>query len=435
MDYNDWLPITASRNAKWYYSAFHNVTAMVGAGVLGLPFAMSQLGWGPGIVAIMLSWLITFYSLWQMVQLHESVPGKRFDRYSELGQEAFGPKLGYWIVLPQQLMVQIASDIVYNVTGENRLRNSSSFFFLISITSVKLITSLGSVCSKSVSLSLLTSTLSRSSLFSLPLCLSCIVTKPNPNTSFCFSSVASIVKGTEHHPAEYGVRGHTTASMIFDAFNGVGTIAFAFAGHSVVLEIQATIPSTPEVPSKKPMWKGVVVAYFIVIVCYLCVAISGYWAFGAHVEDDVLISLERPVWLIAAANFMVFIHVIGSYQVFAMSVFDAIESYLVKTLKFTPSVMLRLVARSTYVAIVCLIAICIPFFGGLLGFFGGLVFSSTSYFIPCIIWLVMKRPKLFSFHWFASWFAITIGVLIAIFAPIGGMRHIILSAKSYQLFS
>lgn len=41
----DWLPVTASRKAKWYYSAFHNVTAMVGAGVLGLPFAMSQLGW------------------------------------------------------------------------------------------------------------------------------------------------------------------------------------------------------------------------------------------------------------------------------------------------------------------------------------------------------------------------------------------------------
>ncbi|KAA3475755.1 lysine histidine transporter 2-like [Gossypium australe] len=36
---NDWLPITKSRNAKWWYSAFHNVTAMVGAGVLGLPYA------------------------------------------------------------------------------------------------------------------------------------------------------------------------------------------------------------------------------------------------------------------------------------------------------------------------------------------------------------------------------------------------------------
>lgn len=44
-DLNDWLPITNSRNANWWYSAFHNITAMVGAGVLGLPFAMSQLGW------------------------------------------------------------------------------------------------------------------------------------------------------------------------------------------------------------------------------------------------------------------------------------------------------------------------------------------------------------------------------------------------------
>lgn len=42
---NDWLPITSSRNANWWYAAFHNVNSMVGAGVLGLPFAMSNLGW------------------------------------------------------------------------------------------------------------------------------------------------------------------------------------------------------------------------------------------------------------------------------------------------------------------------------------------------------------------------------------------------------
>ncbi|KAJ0105417.1 hypothetical protein Patl1_18245 [Pistacia atlantica] len=36
-DLNAWLPVTKSRNAKWWYSAFHNVRAMVGAGVLGLP--------------------------------------------------------------------------------------------------------------------------------------------------------------------------------------------------------------------------------------------------------------------------------------------------------------------------------------------------------------------------------------------------------------
>lgn len=126
---------------------------------------------------------------------------------------------------------------------------------------------------------------------------------------------ASLAKGREHHPSEYGIRSHTTAGQVFDVFNGLGTIAFAFAGHSVVLEIQATLPSTPEIPSKKPMWRGVVAAYLIVIICYLLVAVSGYWAFGAHVDDDVLISLENPSWLIALANLMVFFHVLGSYQV------------------------------------------------------------------------------------------------------------------------
>lgn len=33
------------REAKWWYSTFHTVTAMVGAGVLSLPYAMAHLGW------------------------------------------------------------------------------------------------------------------------------------------------------------------------------------------------------------------------------------------------------------------------------------------------------------------------------------------------------------------------------------------------------
>lgn len=41
----DWMSEDDSRKAKWWYSSFHNVTAMVGAGVLGLPFAIAQLGW------------------------------------------------------------------------------------------------------------------------------------------------------------------------------------------------------------------------------------------------------------------------------------------------------------------------------------------------------------------------------------------------------
>jgi hypothetical protein len=82
-----------------------------------------------------------------------------------------------------------------------------------------------------------------------------------------------------------------------------------------VLEIQATIPSTPEKPSKVPMWRGVVVAYIVVALCYFPVALIGYWIFGNEVDPDILISLNKPKWLIAMANMFVVIHVIGSYQV------------------------------------------------------------------------------------------------------------------------
>ncbi|KAI9112584.1 hypothetical protein K1719_016507 [Acacia pycnantha] len=95
---------------------------MVGAGVLSLPSAMAALGWGPGVVVLILSWVITLYTLWQMVEIHEMVPGKSFKRYHELGQHAFGEKLGLWIMVPPQLMREIVVDIVFMVTGGKSLK-------------------------------------------------------------------------------------------------------------------------------------------------------------------------------------------------------------------------------------------------------------------------------------------------------------------------
>lgn len=113
----------------------------------------------------------------------------------------------------------------------------------------------------------------------------------------------------------YAYKKTSGADYMFRLFNALGQITFAYAGHAVVLEIQATIPSTPEKPSKIPMWKGALGAYFVNGLCYFPVAFIGYWAFGQAVSDNVLVALQKPSWLIAAANLMVVIHVIGSYQV------------------------------------------------------------------------------------------------------------------------
>ncbi|GFP90712.1 lysine histidine transporter-like 6 [Phtheirospermum japonicum] len=129
------------------------------------------------------------------------------------------------------------------------------------------------------------------------------------------------------------------------------------------------------------MWKGAVLAYFINAACYFPVAFIGYWAFGQDVADNVLVALERPAWLIATANMMVVVHVIGSYHVYAMPVFDILERTTTKRLSISNGLVLRLIVRSAYVAFTLLVGVTFPFFGDLLGFFGGFGFAPTSYFV------------------------------------------------------
>ncbi|KAL1553323.1 Lysine histidine transporter 1 [Salvia divinorum] len=417
---DDWLPITSSRTAKWWFSAFHNVTAIVGAGVLALPYAMAQLGWGPGVTVLVVSWIVTLYSLWQMVEMHEMVDGKRFDRYHELGQHAFGQKLGVWIVVPAQLTVLVGLNTVYLITGGQSL---AKFHDLVCrdchghITTTHFILIFASVHF------VLSQLPSLNSISGVSLAAAVM--------SISYSTVAwaaSVDKGVQPG-VQYGYKSSTTSGTIFNFFNALGSIAFAYGGHNVIMEIQATMPSTPLRPSKKPMWKGAVVSYVVVALCYFPVAIIGYWKFGNEVDENILITLHRPRWLIAMANMFVVIHLIGGYQIYAMPVFDMIEAALVKKRKFKPSWYLRFFFRNLYVALTTFLAVTFPFFNALLGFFGGFGFAPTTYFLPCVMWLVVHKPKLFSMSWFANWFCIVFGVALVVVGPIGGLREIILKTK------
>ncbi|RIA05426.1 hypothetical protein BRARA_K00247 [Brassica rapa] len=187
---------------------------------------------------------------------------------------------------------------------------------------------------------------------------------------------------------EYGYKAKSTAGMVFNFFSGLGDVAFAYAGQNVK-------------PSKGPMWKGVIVAYIIVALCYFPVALVGYYNFG-----------NSPAWLIATANIFVVIHVIGSYQIYAMPVFEMMETLLVKKLNFRPTTILRFCVRSFYVAATMFLGMTFPIFGGLLAFFGGFAFAPTTYFV-----------------------CIAIGIFLMVLSPIGELRTIVIQAKEYQFYS
>jgi amino acid permease len=269
---------------------------------------------GPGIAVMILSWIITLYTLWQMVEMHEMVPGKRFDRYHELGQHVFGDRLGLWIVVAQQLAVEVSLNIIYMVTGGQSLKK---FHDVICD---------GGRCGGDLKLSYFIMIFA-----SVHLVLSQL---PNFNSISAVSLAAAVMSlsystiawGASLHrgrsaDVDYHLRATTTPGKVFGFLGGLGDVAFAYSGHNVVLEIQATIPSTLDKPSKKAMWKGAFVAYVVVAICYFPVTFVGYWAFGSGVDENILITLSKPKWLIALANMMVVVHVIGSYQVRTVQTF------------------------------------------------------------------------------------------------------------------
>lgn len=74
--------------------------------------------------------------------------------------------------------------------------------------------------------------------------------------SLSYSTIAwatSASKGQLNN-VDYSSLECTTSGKTFSFLGSMGDVAFAYAGHGVVLEIQATIPSTSKNPSKKPMW-------------------------------------------------------------------------------------------------------------------------------------------------------------------------------------
>jgi amino acid permease len=98
--------------------------------------------------------------------------------------------------------------------------------------------------------------------------------------------------------------------------SALGTIIFAFGGHVIVPEVQASL-ATPGsmVPA---LWAG----YGAVAVAYTAVTAAGAAAWGGAAAEDVLLSPGAgPPWLMAAANISVLLHVAAGYQIFSQPLF------------------------------------------------------------------------------------------------------------------
>uniref|UniRef100_A0A0D9XZD5 Amino acid transporter transmembrane domain-containing protein n=1 Tax=Leersia perrieri TaxID=77586 RepID=A0A0D9XZD5_9ORYZ len=418
-----WLPITESRSGNARYAAFHTLNAGLGFQALLLPLAFPDLGWSWGIISLTVAYFWQLYTLWILVKLHEAVPGRRYNRYVELAQAAFGEKLGVWLSLFPTIYLSAGSATALILVGGETMK----LFYQIVC---------GPVCSPSP-----ISTIEWYLVFtSLAIVLSQL---PNLNsiagvsliggaTAITYCTMSWVLSVSQSRPptVSYVPAAYTSlGSSLFSTLNALGIIAFAFRGHNLSLEIQATMPSTFKHPAHLPMWRGARVAYALIAMCLFPVAIGGgiltaLYAFHSH---------DIPRGLLAATFLLVVFNCLSSFQIYSMPVFDSFEAFYTGRTNRPCSVWVRSGFRVFYGFISLFISVALPFLSSLAGLLGGLTLPVTFAY-PCFMWICIKKPERFSSGWYLNWGLGLLGTAFSLALCVGGVWSIISSGMKFKFF-
>ncbi|PIA32918.1 hypothetical protein AQUCO_04300103v1, partial [Aquilegia coerulea] len=435
---SDWLPITGSRHGNVWYSAFHAISSGIGFQALMLPVAFATLGWTLGIICLSVLFCWQFYTIWLMIQLHESVPGTRYDRYIQLSKAAFGEKLGKLLgIFPVMYLSGGSCVILIMVAGD-----TMKLFIKI-------------VCGPASKSEPLTTV----ECYLLFICLAILLSQflPNLNSIAWISLIGSItailyctllwaIAITKSRPTDISyvpVKPRTDIGGAFSVFNALGIIAFTFRGHNLILEIQATMPTSEKYPSCVPMWRGIKFGYLLIAFCLFPLAIGGFWAYGNKIPTGVrggmLYALQTfhkhdtSRFVLTLISLLVLIHCVCSFQIYAMPTLDNLTFVYTSRKKKPCSTWIKVAFRVFFGCLTFFIAVAIPFLRGIAGLIGGIALPLTLAY-PCFMWITIKKPKRFTAMWCINMILGSIGTIASVLVSAGGIYSLVQPGIDVRFF-
>ncbi|KAH6782790.1 Transmembrane amino acid transporter family protein [Perilla frutescens var. frutescens] len=434
---DSWLPITESRNGNAYYAAFHTLSSGIGFQALLLPLAFTTLGWVWGIISLSLAFIWQLYTLWLLIQLHESVPGTRYSRYLRLSMAAFGERWGKILALFPTLYLAGGTCVSLIMMGGSTMK----IFF-------------HTVCGTNTTCD--TYTLSLVEWYLIFVCSAMILAQlPNLNsiagislvgaaTAVTYCTLTWVLSVSKTRPSGVSYEPVLTKSAIGNVssvLNALGIIAFAFRGHNLVLEIQGTMPSTMKNPSSVPMWKGVKFSYIIIACCLFPMAVGGYWAYGdlIPINGGMLSALDEyhredtPRMILGLASLFVVINCLTSFQIYAMPVFDNLEFRYTSNKNRPCPWWLRTGIRVFFGCLAFFISVALPFLKNLAGLIGGIALPVTLAY-PCLMWIRIKKPHRYSAMWWLNCSLGSLGMILSILLVFGAIWTIATQGIAIHFF-
>ncbi|CAN6374579.1 unnamed protein product [Urochloa humidicola] len=441
------------RTGTMWTASAHIITAVIGAGVLSLAWAMAQLGWGPGLVAMVVFAAISYYTSTLLAECYRSgdpVAGKRNYTYTE-AVRAFlgGAKVQFCGVIQYANLVGIA--IGYTIAAS------------ISMLAIKRADCFhdkghGSPCRSSSNPYMI--------LFgALEIIFSQI---PDFDQIWWLSIVAAVMSftyatiglslGIAQTVANGGFRGSligvaaatniTSTKKVWRSLQAFGDISFAYSYAYILIEIQDTIKSPP--PSESTVMKrATMVSVAVTTFFYMLCGCMGYAAFGDDAPDNLLtgFGFYEPFWLLDVANAAIVVHLVGAYQVFVQPLFAFVETrvaarwpgsrFLSREVRLGPFVfsVFRLTWRTAFVCLTTVVAMLLPFFGDVVGLLGAISFWPLTVYFPVEMYIKQRGVRRWSTRWVCLQTLSVACFLVSVAGAIGSTAGVIDAVKIHKPFS
>ncbi|XP_020586522.1 amino acid permease 8-like [Phalaenopsis equestris] len=445
-----------TRTGTVWTATAHAITAIIGSGVLALPWSVAQMGWVLGPFTLLACASVTYYTanlLSDCYRTPDPVHGKRNHTYMDVVRSCLGPgnvllcaiaqyallwgtMVGYIITAATSMMSINRTNCFHN-KGHNAACNTSGNLYLILFGIIELILSQFPNLEKITIISIIAAAMSFAySFVSLFLC----IFKLASNHAVRGTIMGAKIGGTV-----------SPSSKVWSAFQALGNIAFAYTYSMLLTEIQDTIKSPP--PENKTMKRASLYGIGVTTTFYVSVGCVGYAAFGNNAPGNVLTGFYEPFWLVDIGNVAVIVHLIGAFQVYGQPIYAKYENHLSK--KWPDSIFFhkrytlplpfckagafsftfcKLILRSVFVILTTLMAMMLPFFNAVVGLLGAIAFWPLTVHFPVSMFMVQAKVRKGEWRWVMLRGLSVIALVVSVMAGAGSIADIVHRLKHVTMF-
>ncbi|KAE8698566.1 Amino acid permease 8 [Hibiscus syriacus] len=414
---------SSKRTGTWLTAGAHIITAVIGSGVLSLSWAIAQLGWIGGPIALVIFSVITWFTSILLTDCcRDPVSGRRCSCYMDAVKSNLGginnraiKRSGCFHKNGHGAGCHVKNNMFMIIFGviEIALSQIPNFHELSWLSAVAAVMSFAYSC---IGLGL---------------------------------SIAKVAGGSHSRKSLTGTTvgvNMTSRQKIWNCF--IGNIAFAYA-FSTVLD---TLKSSP--PENESMKKATSIGVSVTTMFYVSCGVVGYAAFGNTAPGNFLtgFGFYEPYWLIDIANLCIIIHLVGAYQVFCQPIFKQVEDWCLNRwpnnnfMKESRPIKLplfgdytfstfRLVWRTAYVIMTTVVAMILPFFNGILGLLGAASFWPLTVYFPIQMHISRENVRPFCWKWIWLNILAVVCLIISLLAAAGSTAVIIRDLQTYKPFT